>query len=382
MTDQVTPPADARPGQVAPAAAVTMPPVTPAPDETKIGASRGLAAWLTKNKTSFAITSYQSGRLLLVGTMPDGTVSVHQQAFGRAMGICWDRKGLWLASRLQLWRLENILPEGMVAQERFDLTLMPRSTHITGDIDIHELGVNAAGRPVFVNTSHSCLGTIDPIESFRPIWKPSFISELAPEDRCHLNGLGMVDGRPKYVTAVSQTDVPSGWHGRPLPKGVIIDVETDKVVTDQLSMPHSPRLAADGKLYAVDSGRGWLVEVDKQTGAVRDVAFCPGFLRGLALINGYALVTISKPRYGRFEQMPISEELTKRNLDPICGVMVIDLALGEIAEWLRLEGDVQELFAVELMPGITCPMAIGPQSEEFHGTVTFDAEIKPLEGQG
>jgi uncharacterized protein (TIGR03032 family) len=181
------------------------------------------------------------------------------------------------------------------------------------------------------------------------------------------------------VTAVSQTDTPSGWHGRPLPKGVIIDVETDAVVTDQLSMPHSPRLGPDGKLYAVDSGRGWLVEVDKETGDVRDVAFCPGFLRGLALIDGYALATVSKPRYGRFEEMPISEELTKRNLDPICGVMVIDLAKGEIVEWLRLEGEVQELFAVELMPGITCPMAIGPQADEFHDTVTFDAEIKPLE---
>jgi uncharacterized protein (TIGR03032 family) len=349
-------------------------------EDTKIGASRGLAAWLTRNKTSFAISSYQSGRLLLVGTMPDGTISVHQQTFGRAMGLCWDRNGLWLASRVQLWRLENILPAGMMAQDRFDLTLMPRRTHITGDIDIHELAVDTAGRPVFVNTSHSCLGTLDPIESFRPIWKPKFISALEPEDRCHLNGLGMVDGRPKYVTAVSQTDVPSGWHGRPLPKGVIIDVETDDVVTDGLSMPHSPRQAADGKLYALDSGRGWLVEVNKDTGAVTDLAFCPGFLRGMALINGYALVTISKPRYGRFEQMPISEELTKRNLDPICGVMVVDLRTGEIAEWLRLEGEVQELFAVELMPDIICPMAIGPQAEEFQGAITFDAKIAPLEG--
>ena len=374
MTYQVTPPANAGTRQTDPMAGAA-----PAPAETKNGASKGLAAWLTRNKTSFAISSYQSGRLLLVGTMPDGTISVHQQAFGRAMGICWDRNGLWLASRVQMWRMENILPEGMVAQERFDLMLMPRRTHITGDIDVHEVGVDGDGRPVFVNTSHSCLAMLDPVDSFRPIWKPKFITELVPEDRCHLNGLGTVDGRAKYVTAVSQTDVASGWHGRPLPKGVIIDVETDEVVTDQLSMPHSPRLAPDGKLYAVDSGRGWLVEVDTESGGVRDVAFCPGFLRGLALINGHALVTVSKPRYGRFEQMPISEGLTERNLDPICGVLVIDLAQGEIVEWLRLEGEVQELFAVELMPGITCPMSIGPQAEEFHGTVTFDADIKPFE---
>jgi uncharacterized protein (TIGR03032 family) len=173
---------------------------------------------------------------------------------------------------------------------------------------------------------------------------------------------------------VSQTDVASGWHGRPLPKGVIIDVETDRVVTDQLSMPHSPRVAPDGSLYAVDSGRGFLVEVDKETGNLRDVAFCPGFLRGLSIINGYALVTVSKPRYGKFEEMPIVEGLTARNLDPICAVLVIDLSSGEIAEWLRLEGDVQELFTVEVIPGVKCPMSVGPSTEEFPETITFDAD--------
>ena len=371
MTYQVTPPANAGAGQNA-----TSPP--PPGEETKIGASRGLAAWLTKNQTSFAITSYQSGRLFVVGTMPDGTVSVHQQVFSRAMGVCWHRNGLWLASRVQLWRLENILPEGMTAQGRFDLVLMPRSAHMTGDIDVHEVAVDDDGRPVFVNTSFSCLAMLDPIDSFRPIWKPPFITELAREDRCHMNGIGMVDGKPKYVTAVSQTDVADGWHGRPLPKGVIIDVQTDRVVTDQLSMPHSPREAPDGRLYAVDSGRGFLVEVDKETGDLRDIAFCPGFLRGLAIINGFALVTVSKPRYGKFESMPIADEMEKRNQDPICAVLIIDLARGEIAEWLRLEGDVQELFTVELMPGTKCPMVVGPQTEEFAETITFKAEIAPL----
>ena len=371
MTYQVTPSANAGTNQTAPMAAAP-----PVPDQTKIGASRGFAAWLTKNQTSLAVSSYQSGRLLLVGTMPDGSVSVHQETFTRAMGVCWDRGGLWLASRVQIWRLENILPEGMLAQGRFDLSLMPRQTFITGDIDVHELGADADGRPVFVNTSYSCLATIDPIHSFCPVWKPSFITELAREDRCHMNGLGMVDGKAKYVTAVAQTDVEAGWHGRPLPRGVIIDVETDRVVTDQLAMPHSPREASDGTLYALDSGRGFLVEVNKETGDLRDVAFCPGFLRGLALINGFAVVTISKPRYGKFDEMPISAELVKRNMDPICAVMIIDIANGEIVEWLRLEGDIQELFAVELIPGIKCPMVVGPHTEDFVGTITFDPKIK------
>ena len=332
---------------------------------------------MTKNKVSFAATSYQSGRLFLVGTMPDGTVSVHQQLFSRAMGVCWDRGGLWLASKVQVWRLENVVPKGMVAQGRFDVSLMPRATYITGDIDVHELEVDSEGQPVFINTYYSCLATLDPVHSFRPIWKPTFISELAREDRCHMNGLGMLDGKPKYVTAVSQTDVLGGWHGRPLPKGVIIDVDTDRIVTDELSMPHSPRVAPDGRLYAVDSGRGFVVEVDKDTGKLRDVAFCPGFLRGLAIINGFALVTVSKPRYGTFEAIPIADEMVARNATPICGVLVIDLSSGQTVEWLRLEGDVHELFTVALIPDVRCPMSIGPSAPEFAEAITFSPEIQP-----
>jgi uncharacterized protein (TIGR03032 family) len=348
------------------------------PDETKIGASRGLAAWLTRHKTSFAFSSYQSGRLLLTGTMPDGTVSVNQQMFSRAMGVCWDRGGLWLATRAHLWRLENILADGELAEGRFDVNLMSRITYTTGDIDVHEIAVDVEGRPIFVNTAYSCLAALDPIHSFKPVWKPPFISELVHEDRCHMNGLGMLNGRPKYVTAVSQTDVADGWHGRPLPKGVLIDVQEDRIVSDQLSMPHSPRVAEDGRVYAVDSGRGYVVEVNPKTGELRDIAFCPGFLRGLALIGQYALVTVSKPRYGTFQDIPIGDELARRNLTAICAVMIVDLDAGEIVEWLRLEGAVQELFAVDLMPNVKCPAVVGPSTPEFMSTVTFDPEIVPL----
>jgi uncharacterized protein (TIGR03032 family) len=345
---------------------------------TAISVSRGLAGWLTANRTSFAITSYQSGRLLLVGTMPDGTVSVDQQAFSRAMGLSWAPGRLYLASRVQLWELANILSPGELAGGRFDVSLMPRKTYITGDIDVHEVHLDHAGRPIFVNTLHSCLATVDEIHSFRPIWKPPFISELAREDRCHMNGFGMAGGRPKYVTAVSASDVADGWHGRPLPKGVLIDVETDRIVTDDLAMPHSPRAVGD-QVYLLDSGRGFLVRIDPKTGAKTDIAFCPGFLRGLAIAGNYALVTVSKPRYGNFQDLPITREMELRQASPMCGVLVIDLAAGEIVEWLKLEGDIQELFTVVLMPDVKCPMSIGPATEEFPETISFDARITPLD---
>ena len=375
MTDQ-------RSGTLAPAGnslTSTFMPTTPqAPaGEPTVSVSRGLAAWLTANETSFAFSSYQTGRLFLVGVLPNETVSIHQQSFARVMGLCWSSNQLYLASRVQLWRLANILAPGELADDQFDAVLLARGGHITGNIDSHEVAIDNEGRPVFVNSAYSCLATLDPVHSFRPIWKPKFISELVPEDRCHLNGMAMLDGKPKYVTAVAQTDKADGWHGKPLPKGVLIDVETDRVVTDNLSMPHSPRVV-DGKIYALDSGRGFLVQIDAETGEVADLAFCPGWLRGLSIKGKYALVTVSKPRYGSFEGLPIDAEMKKRAATPECGVLVIDLTTGETVEWLKLAGTVEELFAVELMPGVKCPMAIGPSSPEIVNKITFDPEVRPL----
>ena len=346
-------------------------------EHSDIGVSRGFSRWLRENDTSLAFSSFQSNRLFLVGTMPDGMVSVHQQLFKRAMGLAWERNRLYLSSYMQVWRLENLLPPGKLAEERYDVQLMPRETHITGNLDVHEMAIDAKGRLIFVATEFSCLGVLDPVHSLRPIWKPPFISRIAPGDRCHMNGLGMVHGRPKYVTCVSQTDVESGWHGRPLPKGVIVDIETDRIVTGELSMPHSPRVVED-KIYALDSGRGFLVEVDSATGSLTDVAFCPGFLRGLEIVGKYAVVTVSKPRYETFDGLPIGDEMVKRGNKPMCAVMIIDLAAREVVEWLTLEGYVKELFTVVLMPGVKCPSSIGPTAEDFPLQVTFDPKIEAL----
>ncbi len=233
------------------------------------------------------------------------------------MGLAWDPNRLYLSSYMQVWRLENLLRDGKLAEERYDFQLMPRETHITGNLDVHEMAIDANGRLIFVATEFSCLGVLDPVHSLRPIWKPPFISRIPPGDRCHMNGLGMVHGRPKYVTCVSQTDVETGWHGRPLPKGVIVDIETDRIVTGKLSMPHSPRVVED-KIYALDSGRGFVVEVDCATGSLTDVAFCPGFLRGFEIVGDYAVVTVSKPRYESFEGLPIGEEMVETQATSRC----------------------------------------------------------------
>ena len=347
-------------------------PVAPATAEgsTSITVSRGFGAWLHSNATSIAFTSYQTGQLFLVGLLPNGSVSFNQQNFTRAMGVCYKKGRLYLGTHFQVWRLENMLRAGEAGNGHFDHVLVPRNAQTTGDIDIHELDIDSEGKVVFVNTRYSCLATLDLTHSFRPIWKPPFISKLAAEDRCHLNGMTMEDGRPAYVTAVSRSDALAGWRERRHEGGMLIDVRTNRIVTDQLSMPHSPRIAGR-QVYALDSGRGQIVRIDPESGAITNIAFCPGFLRGMAIHRGHALVTVSLPRKGSFSGLALDGELNARAATPWCGVLVVNLASGDIVEWIRLEGHITELFDVAVMPDVRCPMSIGANGSEIASTVTF-----------
>ncbi|WBO21735.1 TIGR03032 family protein [Sphingomonas abietis] len=354
-------------------------PPAPAPGTSQITVSRGFNAWLAANRTSLAFSSYQTGQLFLVGRHPNGTVSFNQQNFNRAMGLSWSGSRLYLGALSQVWRLENMLKPGEVGNEVFDAVLVPRNAQTTGDVDVHEVGIDAEGRVIFVNTKYSCLCTLDLTDSFRPIWKPPFISKLAPEDRCHLNGMAMAGGRPAFVTAVSRSDVVTGWRERRHQGGVIIEVATGRIVTDQLSMPHSPRVMG-GRLYALDSGRGQIIEVDPKTGEKRDIAFCPGFLRGMSIHNGDAIVTVSKPRDGTFKHLSLDAELQSRDAEPWCGVLIVNLASGDLVEWVRLDGHITELFDVAVIPGVACPMSIGPDTPEMRSTITFAPEVRPLYG--
>lgn len=349
----------------------------PAANQTQITVSRGFGNWLVRSNCSLAFTSYQTGQLFLVGMLPNGQVSFHQQNYVRAMGLHATPQRLYVGSLFQIWRLENVLAPHERANEHFDRLYVPRNAQTTGDVDVHELNVDKAGRVVFVNTKFSCLATLSLTHGFRPLWKPPFISRLAAEDRCHLNGLAMQDGSPAYVTAVSRSDMINGWRDRRHEGGVLIDVRDDRIVTDQLSMPHSPRLTADG-IYLLDSGRGQIARVDPQSGAKTDIAFCPGFLRGLAIHNGYAIATVSLPRDGAFAGLQLQDELKKRDGEPWCGVCIVDLRSGDLVEWIRLNGAIKELFDVAVIPEVRCPMALGVQSADIQSLISFEPEFGPL----
>jgi uncharacterized protein (TIGR03032 family) len=340
----------------------------------QVSTSRGFRSWLVENKLSMAFTSYQTGQLFLIGCLADGKVSIHQRNFVRAMGLAGDRNRIFLGCQSSIWRLENALGPKQRANKNYDRMYMPRMSNTTGDIDIHELGLESpSNRLVFVNTKYSCLATTSPNNGFKPLWKPSFISRLAPEDRCHLNGLCLDNGKVRYVTAVSRSDVVTGWRDRRHEGGVLVDVTNDKIVSEKLSMPHSPRMYND-QVVVLDSGRGMISRVDKTTGRPEGLAFCPGFLRGLSIHKHFAVVTLSLPRDQTFAGLELDNTLKARDAEPWCGIQVVDLRNGDILHWLRLKGDIRELFDVTVLPGVECPMAVGPGSPEIQSVITYDQE--------
>lgn len=336
-----------------------------------INFSPGLAPFLTSNNISIGFTSYQTGRLYLVGAGFDGKLALHEAQYPQAMGVAGDSERLYLGTLTQIVRMENVLGPDQLANKAHDKVYVPRNMQTTGNIDIHELGIRENGRMVFVNTRYSCLCEPSVKHSFKPIWKPEFISKLAPEDRCHLNGLAMVDNEPKYVSAVCKSDVVDGWRDRRHDGGVIIDIQTNEIMADGLSMPHSPRWF-DGKLWVLNSGTGELGWLHPNDGTFNPVAFFPGFLRGLAFHNDHAFVTLSKPRHGRFEGLALDDKLKEKDADAWCGIQIVSLSSGDVAQWLRFDGAITELFDICVLPGVKNPITLGPQSQEIRDFITME----------
>ena len=276
------------------------------------------------------------------------------------MGVAVTPDVLAVCTHTEVWFLRNApdIAAKLEPRGRFDACYLTRACHFTGDILGHE-AIRVKGEVWLVNTLFSCLCSLDPRYSFAPRWRPPFITALSPEDRCHLNGVAVLDGRPAYVTAVSETDTRQAWRAEKGTGGCVIDVVTGRTLLQGLCMPHSPRLA-DGKRYFLDSGTGRLVLVDIPNGRMETVAAVPGFARGLAVKGSLAFVGLSRIRStSDMQGLPIASRPDRLR----CGLIVVELNTGKHLADLTIDSPVDEVFDVQLLPGVRCPFLSGPYAD-------------------
>ncbi len=335
-----------------------------------ISVTRHFPAWLAEINASLCFTTYEAGAVLLAGLREEGHLQFTSRMVARAMGVAATADSLWVGTMLQLWRFEDML-QGRRGAGGEDRVYVPRIGYMTGDIDCHDVGVDGDGRPLFVNTLYSCLARPSERYSFEPIWRPPFISRLAAEDRCHLNGLAMEQGVPAYVTCVARSDVAGGWRDFRGDGGLVIDTRSNEIVCSGLSMPHSPRIH-EGRLWLLNSGSGEFGYVDRERGVFEPVAFCPGYLRGLALVGNYAVVGLSAARENKaFTGLALDERLSERGAVARCAIQVVDLRSGDIVHELRMKGELRELYDVAVIPGVRLPGMIGFVGDEIRREITF-----------
>jgi uncharacterized protein (TIGR03032 family) len=312
-------------------------------------------------QSSLLVTTYQAGKLVVVRS-DSGVINTHFRAFNKPMGLAVGRGRLAIGTPVDVWEFRNVpaVSAKLDPPNKHDAVFLPRSAHVTGDVQIHEMAY-VDDEVLFVNTRFSCLAKHDPEHSFAPTWRPKFITAYTPDDRCHLNGLCVIDGRPKWVTALGATDTPGGWRENKKSGGILIDVESNEIVTRGLSMPHSPRWHA-GRLWLLESGTGSLGFVDPATGKYESIVRLDGFTRGLEMVGNLAFIGLSQVRETAvFSGIQITERL--QEAERTCGVWVVDIERGQVLAFLKFEDAVQEIFAVALLPGMRFPDLINDNAE-------------------
>jgi uncharacterized protein (TIGR03032 family) len=318
---------------------------------------------------SLLVTTYQAGKLVMVRDEGDH-LNTHFRAFQAPMGMALAGDRLAVGTHIQVWEFVDVpaVTAKLDPPGRHDGCYLPRSCHVTGNIQIHEMAWGSGNELWVVNTRFSCLCTLDGSASFAPRWRPPFVTALEPTDRCHLNGLGMVDGRPRYVTALGETDEPAGWRANKARGGIVMDVDSGEVITRGLSMPHSPRWYA-GRLWVCESGAGTFGFIDPNTGKYEPIAEVPGFTRGVDFAGNLAFAGLSQVRESAvFSGIAITERLTAE--ERTCGVCVIDLRSGQVIALLRFETAVQEVFAVTVLPGLRYPELINDDDTLLENSFT------------
>jgi len=318
----------------------------PAQDQEEVGFvySPSFREVLYRLGVSLAITTYQAGKLCLVSATHNDVV-MHSSSYQKAMGCYVHSRGLLLGTRTQVWSFMNVpqLAKRYFPDKNYDAVYIPQMTYATGDISVHDV-VLLDGQVVAVNTAFSCLSLMSPEFSFVPLWKPPFISDLAPEDRCHLNGLALENGKPRYIAALGESNTAGAWRENKATGGIVIDMYSNTILARGLAMPHSLRIY-QGDLWVLNSGTGEIGLITAR--GWEPLMYLPGFVRGLAFHGPYAFVGLSKIREKQtFGGLPIEEKAKELK----CGVQVVNIETGVVVGLLEFTEKVEELYDVQIIP--------------------------------
>lgn len=330
-------------------------------DVIRCSISDSFAHWMSQCNGSIAITTYQAGKVALIGH--DGRqVTLLLRQFDKPLGLCVRNSSIALATRNDLVFLANaplLAPDYLENQRgKYDALFLPRCSYHTGDLNIHDVAFTDDELWI-VNTRFCCLSKLSRDFNFVPHWKPPFVSDIVPEDRCHLNGLAIVNNQPKYVTCLGTTDSPGAWREKKATGGVILDVTTNQIITRGLAMPHSPRWY-NNQLYVLNSGAGELWSIDPKTGKQTVVAALPGYLRGLSFAGHYAIVGLCQIREKHiFGGLPVQQKHPKL----LCAIAIIDLRTGQCAGMMEFTSGCQELYEVLFLPNVRRPMILNLERE-------------------
>jgi uncharacterized protein (TIGR03032 family) len=335
--------------------------------------STTLAEILDRLDASLLVTTYQAGKLVIARPQ-GGVVNTHFRDFPAPMGLALAGGRLAVGTTAEVREFRDVpaVAAKLEPPGSHDACFLPYQSRTTGNILVHEMGYDADRTLWLVNTRFSCLCTLDDEHSFVPRWRPRFISALTPDDRCHLNGLGFRDGRPRYATALGRNDVAGGWRPEKARGGVLMDIPTREIIVAGLSMPHSPRWH-DGRLWVCESGSGTIGIVDEARGRYEPVAELPGFTRGLDFAGPLAFVGLSQVRESAvFSGIPITDRLPEA--ERMCGVWVVDTTSGQTVALLRFEEGVQEIFAALLTPGRRHPDLLNDDAERINNAFVLPDE--------
>lgn len=351
---------------------------------------RYLLSWMRSVNHGFLISSYKTHKVFSIGVVKDpsdGTdkLSLWITHFNRPMGIHAGQECTWISSSGNLWRFENageFEDESQTNLGKFDANYIPRMAYFSNDIDAHDICVDKDNRPYYCSALFGCVCTPSDTHSFKVYWKPPWVTKIAPEDRCHLNGICSRDGEPRYITCVSKSNVKGAWREKRIGHGIAYDMKEDKVVCEGLTMPHSPRWAHD-KLWILDAGTGYFGYVDFETKTLVKKVFVPGYLRGLSFIGKrYAVVGSSQDRHEQtFQGLPLGDRLKEEGISAKCGMFVINLETFDIIHNLTFYSPADELYDVCAIPNMSRPKLTDVGDEKNMREYRVDYNGYDKEGQ-